>query len=99
MRKVTGWRKISKGNNKTGGRSRRAYLLSFIVGVNSPVFSVKSWGNNFHFCTIWALEVVFLLAAFMPSSRYLIHRGSTLASDRVVAVLPICGCGVGGNRG
>ena len=44
--------------------------------MRSPAFSLKSCGNIFHFCTICALLVVFLLAAFIPSSICLVHNGS-----------------------
>lgn len=69
--------------------SAATLLFSFMVGVSSPPFSVKSTDSSLHFCTICALEVVFLLAAFMPSSKYFVQRGSLLASERVVAVDPI----------
>ena len=64
------------------------FLLSFIVGVTSPESTVNSKGRIVYFCTLWALEIAFLLAFSKPFFIISLTFGQLIASLIVLAEDP-----------
>ena len=64
-------------------------LFSFMVGVNSPVSTEKSFGKMVHFLMVAALETAFLFAYFIPASICCLITAHFIAYSIFVAEDPM----------